>query len=266
MLDIYNMMPMRFPAVPVDASDKGLGPYTLETTQRFGLSRQFIGPLGELYRYVKSGGVWRTGRGAKFLNAIPATGIDYSALARAQSIGDKKVLMTNQGVVAQTLDGLAGGIIIISDEDDDTPTDGRLQRRRIVHNTAAGVSDTCEIELDFPLHRAVTTSTYAFCMPNPWNNIGYDGGNALSVAGVPAVYCSASGYYGFIQTNGLLWLAPQSTCGTTAHARQLVFRHDGSIDTHDYSDSNAGQQQHAGFIVDDNSLGNGSTIIMLEVE
>lgn len=252
------------------SADYNLGIYTVEATQRYWYGARWLRWDGAVFKYCLSGAACRTGRGAKFLNAIPATGIDYSALARVQAIGDTKVLMTNQGVVAQTKDCLAGGTIFISDEDDDTPTDGKLQQRLIIGNTAATISGTCEITLDAPLNRAVLTTTYAWCMPNPYNNVGFGTDPYMSCAGLPATYVSASGYHFWLQTWGLCWIAFQTGSGNTGHARGLVFRHDGSLETHMNAGATGGTgtnypQQHAGFIVDNNAAINGATVAMLQV-
>ncbi len=47
---------------------------------------------------------------------------------------------------------------------------------------------------------------------------------------------------------------PSDAVSLGPQVRGVGFLHDGSIDTHDYSDANAGTQQHAGFIVDPKNL------------
>lgn len=244
-------------------SNMDLDLYDSSTTALYDVGTRLVTGDGRVFRYCKSGGECYTGQGAHFCNAIPATGIDYSALAAAASVGDMSVVMTNQGTVTQTLNGLKGGTILLKPTS--TSTNAVLQQRTIIGNTAGGVSDKITISLDGPVSAALTTSSYAFCMPSPYNNIKLDGTYASSVAGLPAVYISSSGYYFWIQTWGLCWIAPQSDLGTADSARQCVFRHDGSIGAHDYSVALQGTQQHAGFVVDNNAAANGSTVIMLQI-
>jgi hypothetical protein len=221
-------------------------------------------PDGRVFYYAKSGGACYTGQGNKFYNAIPATGIDYSLLAAASAVRSMQVTMTNQGTVAQTKDGLRNGLIILK------PASGsgnnELQMRGIVGNTAGGVSDEITIYLDAPLTEALTTASYAFCMPSPWSDVRYGSDINCSHCGISAVEVSDSDVYHWEQTWGLCWIAPQSECGTTDYGREVVFRHDGSIQLRDYSSALGGAYgQVAGFIVDNNAAANGSTLIMLQV-
>ena len=199
------------------------------------------------------------------MNAIPATGIDYSLLAESAALGATQVVMTNQGTVAQTEDGLRGGLIVLKPATGST--NGEVQMRGIIGNTAGGVSDEITIYLDAGLTEALTTASYAFCMPNPYNNIALSSTDYTSVAGLAAVEVAAADVYFWLQTWGLCWVAPQGECGQTAFGRGLVFRHDGTIQHVDYSSAIGGAYgQNAGFIVDNNWLNNGSTLIMLQID
>jgi hypothetical protein len=56
--------------------------------------------------------------------------------------------------------------------------------------------------------------------------------------------------YFWLQTWGPTWLAPQAEVGVAANVNNCVFRHDGSIDECDYSDSyNSPKAQHAGYVL-----------------
>lgn len=224
---------------------------------------------GSAYTYCKSGGACWTGRGAAFYNAIPATGIDYAAnIAIAAAVGDNKVKITNGSTVAQTKDGLRGGWILFKTASDSN--DSALQQRRIVGNDAMGLAADGWIYLDGPLTGALTTSSYSFCMPSPYNNIinaetiGNSAG-AYSIAGIPTTYVSAANRYFWVQTWGLVWIAPQSDLGASNNKRQMVFRWDGSVGPHDDADTHEEYQQHAGFVVDNNLAGNGATLMMLQI-
>lgn len=220
-------------------------------------------PNGKGFVYCKSGGACYTGQGVSIMNAIPATGIDYSVLAETAPKGALSVKMTNQGTVAQTEDGLRGGTIILKPATD-SPTNSALQMRGIIGNTAGGVSDEITIYLDAPLTAEISTSGYAFCMPSPYLNVAQSSNGDTAKIGPAAVYVSAANYYLWVQFQGRCWLAPQSGCGTTAYGREVVWRHDGSIQLRNYASAIGGEYgQVAGYIVDNNAAANGSTEIML---
>jgi len=226
-----------------------------------------VTPDGRVFYYSLSGGACSTGMGNVFYNAIPATGIDYSLLAAASAIGTKQVTMTNQGVVAQTEDGLRNGTIVLKPATGST--NHELQQRRIIGNTAGGVSDEITIYLDAPLTEALTTASYAFAMPSPFSDIRYHAGTAAtycSHCGLSAVEVTAASVYHWEQTWGPIWIAPQGECGQTQYGRGVVFRYDGTIQYVDYSSAIGGATgQYAGFILDNNAASNGSTCIMLQV-
>jgi hypothetical protein len=235
---------------------------------RFNVGDKVRTPDGRTFRYAKSGAACWTGRGNVFYNAIPATGIDYSLLYSAAAVGATSVQMTNQGTVAQTEDGLRGGFILLKPVTGST--DQVLQMRGIIGNTAGGISDVITIYLDAPVSAALTTASYAFCMPSPWSDIRYlENATAYncSHAGVAAVNVTAASMYFWIQTWGLCWIAPQPECGATDYGREVVFRYDGSIQLRDYSSAQGGAYgQVAGFIVDNNTAANGATIIFLQID
>ena len=241
--------------------------YTKSTTKDpvYNIGDRVALPDGRVFRYCKSGGACYPGQGNVFYNAIPATGIDYSVLPAAAALGARSIQMTNQGTVAQTLDGLKGGEIILKPASGST--NGELQMRGIIGNTAGGVSDVITIYLDAPLTEALTTASYAFCMPSPYSDIRQSGGDSgeVTFAGVAAVEVTASGYYFWLQTKGLCWLAPQSGVGATAYYRTAYWRHDGSVDIF----TNIGTyvtDQIAGVIIDNNSAANGATLISLQCD
>jgi hypothetical protein len=241
--------------------------YEKSTTKdaRWNIGDRVVLPDGRVFRYCKSGAACYPGQGNVFYNAIPATGIDYSLLYEAAALGARSIKMTNQGTVAQTLDGLRGGEIILK------PASGsgndELQMRGIIGNTAGGVSDVITIYLDAPLTEALTTASYAFCMPSPYSDIRQTGGTAgcVSFAGVAAIEITASGYYFWLQTKGLCWIAPQSGVGATTYYRTAYWRHDGSVDIHPNIGTNV-TDQIAGVIIDNNSAANGSTLISLQCD
>lgn len=225
-------------------------------------------PDGRVFRYCKSAGQCDTYIANVFYNAIPATGIDYSLLAAAAAVGDTEVVMTNQGTVAQTEDGLAGGNINFGVDNN------LVQQRGIVGNTAGGVSDEITIYLDAELVTALTVADYAYCMPSPYSSVvgatpAYDLDTGtwgrVGFVGYAAAGVTAADVYHWEQTWGLM---PGASCfgaevGKTQYHRDVYFRQDGSLI---HRTAGAGDlYQRAGFIVDNNAESNGATMIMLQV-
>jgi len=239
--------------------------YVPETTQRKHLGTRGLTWDGRVFKYAKSGDECYAGRGNIFYNAIPATGIDYSLLAADAPVGSLSVKMTNQGVVAQTEDGLCGGQIVLKPAAGSS--DAILQFRGVIGNTAGGVSDVITIYLDAPLDRVLTSGvSYGFVMPSPWSDVRYtDALTKCSHCGVAAAYVSAANYFHWEQTWGKCWIAPQAECGTLAYGREVVWRYDGSIQHRGSSGIDGLEGQLAGFIMDNNEADNGSTVIFLQI-
>lgn len=224
-------------------------------------------PGGRTFYYCKSGDVCDTYKANIFYNAIPATGIDYSLLAADAAVGAKSIVMTNQGTVAQTEDGLRGGMINITEGDD-----GTNQQRGIIGNSAGGVSDEITIYLDAALTAAVTTSWYAYCMPSPFSDVRYAdavGGGAYGYqgfVGYAAVAVTAADTYHWEQTWGQLSCSLYgSALGVTRYFREVVFRRDGNLQPRGASGATGLEAQTAGFILDNNAAANGATVIMLQI-
>ena len=227
-------------------------------------------PDGRVFRYCKSVGACYTGQLNKFQTVIGSTsGIDYSALAESAAIGDTSILMTNQGVIAQTEDCMRGGWIEIKTANTEAAGNQSGMQRMIVGNTAdasVGMNGTVRIYLDAPLTAAVTTSSYAFSIGNPWNAVANDALYTNSACGLAATYVSASGYYHWELTWGLCWITDiAATLGTVNHQRQLVLNNSGGVGPHAYGTASLTQQQHIGFIVDDNASANGMSLVMLQI-
>ena len=231
---------------------------------RFYVGDRVILPDGKVFRYCKSAGQCDTFITNVFMNAIPATGIDYSVLAASAAIGATEITMTNQGTVAQTLDGLRGGHINMG------TNNNTVQQRGIIGNSAGGVSDEITIQLDAPLIKALTTSDYAYCMPSPFSAVqGAQVGTApgrVGFVGYSAVSVTAANVYHWEQTWGQISASLYgSAVGKTQYMREVVFRYDGNLIHRGSTGATGLEAQQAGFILDNNAADNGATVIMLTV-
>ena len=231
---------------------------------KWNIGDRVVQPSGKVFYYCKSGDVCDTYKANVFHNAIPATGIDWSLLYEGAAQGDLSIKMTNQGVVAQTKDGLAGGHIDITEADD-----GTNQQRGVIGNTAGGVSDIITIFLDARLTAAVTTSWRAYCMPSPFSDVrrtdALENGKR-SFVGYAAAPVTAADMYHWEQTWGQLSCSQYgSAVGKTAYMREVVFRYDGNLIHRGATGATGLEAQTAGFILDNNTADNGATVIMLQI-
>lgn len=249
--------------------------YEISTTQNYMLgSRMVLHGFGgsRVYRYCKSGYKCDTYIGNLFNNAIPATGIDYAAPAADAAAGATSIILDNGSIVAQTLNGLRGGNIIMSPTAGDNNT---VQQRGITGNTVAAKSAECTITFDKPLYAAVTTSGKAYCMPSPYSNIigaqYAQAGNThkQSFVGYAAVSVTAANVYHWEQTAGPISASLYgSGVGKSEYMREVAFRYDGNL-THRSgatTEHDGPEVQTAGYIMDNNQADNGATIIMLQLD
>lgn len=233
-----------------------------------------VTPDGRKFRYCLSTGQCDTFIANVFTGSIGTgandVGIDWSALAATQVVGDMSVSMTAPSTRAITKDELRGGLIslnISSGTNNDTQ-----QMRLITGNTACAASGTCVIYLDSPLIRALASGTaYGYCMPSPYNAVegaqlnNYQG--KVGFVGYAAAEVSTSGLYHWEQTAGQISASLYgSAVGKTQYMRDVVFRYDGNL-IHRTSGTTAGlESQRAGYIMDNNNADNGATVIMLQLE
>jgi len=237
--------------------------WEVSTIQKYSLGARFITGDGRVFKYAKAGGT-----------LIPDTGcgsydvqhIAFSAIAAVAAIGVKTISITAGATCGAAADGviakneLVGGYVVFF-----TASAATCQRRLILSNTAvAAGGGTLIITIDDPIHIALTTSDHAECMASPYHNVQNGADISKPIVGVP-VCVATVGQYCWIQTWGPCWVAPQATVGASGH-NQVVFRHDGSLDDHDYSEVYATYAQHAGFVLSSAAAGaQAAPFIMLQI-
>jgi len=256
----------------VSAVQTDYGLYVADGTQRFCFGQRFLTNDGRVFKYAKAGGSLNIDLLAQ---SVVAQHISYSTAAVAAKAGDRKV-----SVAVAVTDGAAGGGAIAKDElaggyivifSDVVAT----MNRGIVGNTAvaAGGSTTVIIEVDRPLHVAVTAATsFHEVMASPYSSIkaSTTGDRNRGFVGLPMVEAT-SGQCLWIQTWGPCWVAPQGDLGAAADANQAVARYDGSIDVHMNASAEGGTgynypQQHVGFVLSHAPAGTqGAPFVMLQI-
>jgi len=132
-------------------------------------------------------------------------------------------------------------------------------------HTVTGVGEMT-LTLDKPLPVALTKDTdHGECMASPYLDVRSTTENTSSIVGIPARVATA-GQFLWIQTWGPVWIAPQGEVSVGNNNRQVVFRHDGSIDEYDATDPNTIKAQHAGFVIQNaRGGGQGAAFIMLQI-
>lgn len=231
-------------------------------------------PDGRTFRYCLSVDQCDTYVANAFMNEIGTgashVGVDWSALAATQVVGDKQVTVTLPSTRNIAEDALRGGHITLnpsSGTNNDT-----IQERLIVGNTAGVASGTMIVYLDAALVTALASGVaYTYLMPSPYSAVkaaqlvtSTDRFN-VSMVGYAAAPVSGSGLYHWEQTAGQISVSAYGTVGGTDYMREVVFRFDGNIIHRASSGVTGLEGQHAGYILDKNA-DNAATVIMLQLE
>lgn len=213
-------------------------------------------PDGREFRYAKSASALYAGQGCEFTG----TGYtSYTAFGVSAAVGDKEVTVPAATHAALTKDELRGGYIVIFDGASNHYT----TIRGIIGNDAASANTAFVVYLDAALTYAVTASTSACeTYTNPWASLTLGSDAAKSKAGVPATYVSATATYFWVQTNGWIWLPPQTSNVGENGGRGCFWRHDGTLEGAEVALGGltvpAGDtSQYAGYCVEGSQAGNG---------
>lgn len=236
--------------------------YELSDVQKYVVGSRLVVDMRVFY-YSRAGGALVPDVGAK--NAL-AQHVAYAVLADAP-VGSTVLVITvgaADGVLgngAISANELAGGYMAIF------PAAGnKAITRRIVSNSAVGAGGgAMTVVVDKPLPVALTAVSHGECMANPYANVQTLNSDTTSVVGIPTV-AATLGQYLWLQTWGPIWIAPQAGVSVGSNNREVVFRHDGSIDVHDPADPNVAKGQHAGFVLANAAGGGqGAPFIMLQI-
>lgn len=178
-----------FTALPTTAP---AGPFVASTTQEVGLGSKFYDQNGNAYRYAKFNGASVAGK----LYQAPAEVTNHQNLeTAAAAIGATSVTVT-LGATAATANQYAGGYLVV------TITPGQGYRYLISGHPAADASATLELTLEDPIQVALTTSSNADLIANPYNGVIVNPTTATSCVVGAAVDVVADGSYGWLQVEG----------------------------------------------------------------
>ena len=234
------------------------------TTKNYSLGARFVTGDGRVFKYAKAGATLNTDMGCM---SHDTQHVAYATIAHAAAIGDTTIVLDVAGSDGDNGDGaiaadeLEGGYLIIFPHSDNS-----INRMILSNTVVAAEGGEMTLTLDAPLPVALTVDTdHGECMASPYLDVRSTTGGTTSVVGIPCVAATV-GQYLWIQTWGPVWIAPQAAVSVGTNNRQVVFRHDGSIDEHDYSDANVAKGQHAGFVIQNAAGGGqGAAFIMLQI-
>ena len=223
-----------------------------DSKQRYPLGTKYIDG-DRVFRYAKFMGTMNPDLGAKDTQpqAVAFATIAVNAVQYATTVViDVAATDGISGDGAIAVDELAGGYLVVFD------ADAKAFTRQIKSNTvmtaaaiAAGNTQMTLVLTD-PIPVALVADTdHGECMASPYRYLtAYTGNDKGAVMGMPQLVYT-SGQFGWIQTWGPTWIAPQAAVGSGSNNRICIFRHDGSIDELDYSDTYNNKGQIAGFVM-----------------
>lgn len=237
----------------------------VSTTQRYALGARYAEPHTErVFRYGKSYGACYAGRGVAIWNRM-ADGVDWTLLSGTQQLGDSQVTFAAATHPAFTKDQLQGGPILISDSDDGSGlADNNPQNRVMTGNDASAEDAACTVYLDQPLTRATAATTYAFCMPSPYERLKLGDTSSMDFAhaGVPGAYVDAADKYFWVQTWGPAWVAMHGSLSSkSVYQQEAVWHYNGTLVLRSMAQPTAHTYcQLAGYILD---KGSSATFVQL---
>jgi len=237
--------------------------YLPSDTQNYVLGSRL--QLGDrVFRYAKAGGTLNSD-----VLAVPGYEqlVAFTTIAAAAAAGATSVVIdvaasdgpNGDGAIAANL--LAGGYLVVF------PGAENSFVRRIIANTAVAVGGgEMTLTLSEPIPVALTADTmHGECMASPYLDILTGNYPQRGKVGVPTV-AATDGQFLWIQTWGPCWIAPQGEVGDADHDQQVVARHDGSLDEHDYSDDYTNKAQHVGFVLTSaKGGGQGAPFVFLQI-
>lgn len=264
MAAVNNAFPQSYPPVIVGRVKDSIF-IKRDTTQRF--------PIGTIYRpdersfsYGYAGATLSADQGCE---SADYQHIGYVSVAEDTLIGANELVLDTGASSGAGEDGafaaneLFNGTCVVFDK---SATAGSFCRRILKNTAVASGGGEMRITVDqgFPVALVGDTDKVE-CMASRFLDVRIGASATKSIIGIPE-YSATVGQYVWVQTWGPRWVAPQGAVGTGNNDRQVVFRHDGSVDQHDYSDANVALGQHAGWnMANAIGAGQGAAFIFLQI-
>ena len=223
--------------------------YEASDTQNYPLGTRRVCANGDEYRYACAGATINTDLGVWAYNSqhIAYTTVAGTVLAGVSSFKlDVGATDGVDGDGAIAVNELVGGCIVVFPHSSNTFT------RRITANTVeAGGGGEITVTVDKPIPVALTVDvSHCEVMASPYLDVrtGNHGG-LRPVLGKADVAATVGQYLWIMVETDMTWFAPQAEVGVGADDNQVTWRHDGSLDEHDYNDAYNTKAQHAGTVM-----------------
>lgn len=224
--------------------DNQLGPYTVESTQRYVYGTRYLTWDGRVYKYYNAEAPTFPSNAAQRVPGASACSV-YVNAGTVTQIGDRSLLWTTQGA-ARVEDDLAGGHIIIYDK---LPSDVASNRSIVGNDASSGTTTKLYLEYSLEFAIEITTPDAMEVYENPYSDLqrAAAGYQYTPFMGLPT-RSAAAGQKGWIQTWGKAVMQPESGVPAPgANQRELVFTEYGTAALD--ADFNATGYQRAGHIL-----------------
>jgi len=251
--------------------------YELSSAQNYAFDTLAIDQGGDRYRYGYMSGQHHPGFGSY---NVGKCNISHAAPEQTSAglgaIGSLLVRVTvdsNDGFAANgavAANELVNGRIILNNG---SHAELLVMNRRIVANTVvAGGGGVMVVTLDMPLTAAVTASTsYIEVIPPRFAHM--IGGATASTDGKQSFLglpvAAGLNKYGWFKTAGPTWMCPSNGAtapGATANDREVYFVADGSVRGGASGTLIESGFQHAGYVIENSTDGEGPPLVMLQLE
>lgn len=233
--------------------------YTNSSTQdpNYAVGDKVVLPDGRVFRYGKAAAGLDPKLGAQNSKTYLAIG----NLAKEAAVGDMTLSFTLDGTSDDTdYFGTANQMVgaYVSQPD----STSKLFRRIVQHETGS-TGDIITVTLDAAVPYVIDAGEMCEILPNPYAYLKQSQGTHVAVMGIPTVVVT-SGYYCWVQTWGLCWVAPWAKADFGGSYDQMaVFTEGGNITDMDSSSNNA---QIAGHIVEKRGSGDWSTPPFIDLQ
>lgn len=234
-----------------------------DTVQQYPLGTKYVDG-DRSFRYAKFMGTMNPDLGCK--DTQPQT-VAYANVAAAAAQYATTIVLdvgASDGIAGDAViavDSLAGGYMVVFDASTKAFT------RQITSNTVTAAASEMTIVVSDPIPVALIADTdHIECMASPYSYLTASTSNAYGMfMGMPQLVYT-SGQFGWVQTWGPTWIAPQAAVGSGSNNRICIFRHDGSVDELDYSDAYNSKGQIAGYVMSHaQGAGQGAPFIWLTI-
>lgn len=262
----YPFNPIPWHGSPHDWTGvNNLGPYTVETTQRYVPGTRFTTWDGKVFKYGRSITALM-GSACAFNNDV-VVNIAVNG-TQAVVVGDRIHVLTldaDSGYAGAGVaeNELAGAYITTGHGE------GNDQTRCIMSNTASAVSLPTTLTLDYPWSKTLTdTTAWTEVMLNPYRylngKIAGSSGGLLAVMGV-AVLDAGALQFTWIQSYGPTYMTGTGSTANAANQRDIYAKEDGSVRDGSELTIETGFQR-IGFVIDTSSGAGGCMpMVMLQI-